>query len=107
MLPQLIPLQPAPATLHTTMSSPLPLTRALNCNCAPGLTCAEAGEIETEEAINCVALTRTAKQNDHANAANFDITHLGQTLSCSVQRLSKPGGMVWLCIRLTFGIIAL
>jgi hypothetical protein len=61
--PQVMPLQPAPVTLQTTTLEPV----ALNCNCAPGLTCADEGETVTEAAAVADAMSRTSSDTTPAS----------------------------------------
>jgi len=45
MVPQALPVQPVPDTLHVTLVFVDPVTVAVNCRCLPTTTCAEVGEI--------------------------------------------------------------
>src|ERR1019366_317738 len=47
MCPQAIPLHPEPDRLQVTTCSPVPVTCAENCCCAPGLMATEDGETVT------------------------------------------------------------
>lgn len=54
MLPQADPLQPLPDMLQMKTGLELPVSAAVNCNCAPGFTWAEGGDTLTEAATTSV-----------------------------------------------------
>ncbi len=56
MLPQAEALQPLPDMLQITNGLEPPLSAAVNCNCAPGFTCAEGGDTLIEAATTSVTV---------------------------------------------------
>ena len=60
--PHVMPLHPAPVTLQTTTLEPV----AENCNCPPGLTCADEGETVTEAAALTVTISRANMHTTNA-----------------------------------------
>jgi hypothetical protein len=62
-VPHTSPAHPKPEMLQATAVLALPVTTAVNCFCAPVVTCALVGEmeIETDEPIVTVAVAETVK----------------------------------------------
>jgi hypothetical protein len=77
MLPQLDPLQPLPETLQIITGFELPLTEALNCNCAPSFTCDEDGDMLTDIAGTSVTDAK-AETDGAATAVAFTDTLGGE-----------------------------
>ena len=77
MLPQLDPLQPLPEMLQIITGFELPLTEALNCNCVPGFTWDEDGDMLTEDAGTSVT-EANAETDGAATAVAFTDTLGGE-----------------------------
>jgi hypothetical protein len=73
MLPQADSLHPLPDMLQMTRALEVPLTLAVNCNCAPGFSWAEGGDTLTEAAATSVT-TAEAEADGSAVAVAFTVT---------------------------------
>ncbi len=76
MLPQADPLHPLPEILHTKRADEFPLDEAVNCNWAPGFTCADDGETLTEEPATRVTVA-VAEADGSLTAVAFTVTLAG------------------------------
>ena len=57
-MPQAVPVQPLPATLHETLVLEVPPTVAMNCWLLPITTCAETGAMLTDTGPIMVTVAR-------------------------------------------------
>jgi hypothetical protein len=73
MLPQARSLHPVPDMLQITRVLELPLTVAVNCNCAPGFSWAEGGDTLTEAPATSVTVAN-AEADGSACAVAFTVT---------------------------------
>lgn len=73
MLPQADSLHPLPDMLQITRVFELPVTLAVNCDCAPGFNWTEDGETLTEAAATSVT-TAEAEAEGSAVAVAFTVT---------------------------------
>jgi hypothetical protein len=77
MLPQAEPLQPLPEMLQINTGLVFPFSAAVNCNFAPGFSCAEDGDMLTDAAATNVTIAE-AEADGSATAVAFTATLAGE-----------------------------